>query len=355
VDQDEMGPTRDPATLARRLRELRERHWPGDRLTQPMLAEAFGLKVPTISGWENERNIALPPEQRLRAYATLFATRRSLQDGRLRLVPEDDLREEERAACDRLYAELLELRSMAVTEASAAEPSGPPIPRHGLWYFPNLNPIRLVCGPLDIADKVYTDRLNPNYTEILGYADADAMVELFGHVRMENPSSDVRFRLADELVADDLTAHLVLIGGVFFNRATRWIGAKIKVPVEQVKDDSVEDGEVFEVEGKRFLPSFSEEPSLGVVEDTGLLFRTRNPNNRSTTLTICNGTFSRGVLGSVRCLTDREMRDQNEAYLAEHFSDAAEFGVLMRVPVLRGKVATPDLTNPENRRFEWST
>ena len=37
---------------------------------------------------------------------------------------------------------------------------------------------------------------------MLRYADADAMVELFGHLRMENLSSDVRFRLADSLQAD---------------------------------------------------------------------------------------------------------------------------------------------------------
>jgi hypothetical protein len=172
---------------------------------------------------------------------------------------------------------------------------------------------------------------------------------------MENPSSDVRFRLADSLLADDLTGHLALIGGVFFNRATRWFGAKIKLPVGQVKESGIEDGEVFEVGGKRFVPAFSEEPGLGVIEDVGMLFRTRNPNNRMTTLTICNGTFSRGVLGAVRCLTDREMRDQNEAYLADRFAGATEFGVLMRVPVLEGNVATPDLTNAENRLFEWST
>jgi hypothetical protein len=63
--------------------------------------------------------------------------------------------------------------------------------------------------------------------------------------------------------------------------------------------------------------------------------------------------FSRGVLGAVRCLTDDKLRNQNEAYLASRFADSPEFSLLMKVPVLRGKVATPDLTKPDIRLYEW--
>ena len=49
------------------------------------------------------------------------------------------------------------------------------------------------------------------------------------------------------------------------------------------------------------------------------------------------------------------MLRKNEAYLAEHYADSREFGLLMRVSVLRGNVVTPDLTLPETRLYEWSS
>lgn len=339
-----------PAALARRLRELRERQWPGVRITQGMLAEALGGSTPLVSGWESTTNTSVPPAGRLLAYATVFATRRSVQEGQVHVLPEQELTDDERAARDALHRELLDLRTAALGQAAPAAGSK----HHGTWYFPDTNPIRVVCGQLSGLEHEYTDRLNPNYTELLRYADLDALVELLGHVRMENPSSDVRHRLAEALRPDDLVRHLVLIGGVYLNPASRWIGAQINLPVQQVTVPEVKDGEVFVVDGERFMPEVSDDPALGLVEDVGLFVRMRNPNNSATTLTICNGVFSRGVLGAVRVLTDAQLRDQNEAYLAERFAGASQFGVLMKVPVLRGNVATPDLTNPDIRRYEWT-
>ncbi len=76
-------------------------------------------------------------------------------------------------------------------------------------------------------------------------------------------------------------------------------------------------------------------------------------SNLARTLTLCNGVCGRGVLGAVRCLTDGQLRDHNEAYLAERFGDSRRFGLLLRVPVLRGNTLTPDLNNPNMRLYEW--
>ena len=239
-----------PAALARRLRELRERQWPGVRITQGMLAEAFGGSTPLVSGWESTTNATVPPAGRLLAYATIFATRRSVHEGRVRMLPEQDLTDDERAARDALHRELLDLRTAAVDPGTPTS-SGR---RHGTWYFPDVKEVRIVCGQLTRPSDTYADLLDPNYTELLQYADLDALVELFGHIRMENPSSDVRYRRADTLRPDDLVAHLVLIGGIFLNPASRWIGAKINLPVQQLSVDEVADGEIFVVDEGRFLP-----------------------------------------------------------------------------------------------------
>ena len=128
-------------------------------------------------------------------------------------------------------------------------------------------------------------------------------------------------------------------------------------PVTQVADEQVVNGEVFETsvgdQSRRYYPTVSDDPTLGLTEDVGLLVRLPNPANRDRTVTICSGVFSRGVVGAVRCLTDATSLDKNEKYLADRFGDSAGFAILMRVPVFRGDPATPDLTDPDVRLFEW--
>lgn len=340
-----------PAALAARLRDLRKL-WPGVRVTQAMVAEALGGSTPLVSGWESASNPSVPPASRLSQYATLFSTERSLQDGQLRLLSEDELTPEELAARDRLQQELLDLRAEDASPAEVERPGS-------TWHFPDGGPIRLVCGRLPEGHRGdYASPASYNYTELHGYADVDAMVELFGHVRMLNPGSDVRFMLAESMLSDDLSAHVVLIGGLQWNRAARFYARTSGLPVRQVEDESIQDGEVFEIERegrrRRFLPTFLEgDPALGLIEDVALFARMPNPGYPQRTLTICNGTFSRGVYGAVRILTDALVRDTNEDYVARRFAGISEFGLLLRVPVLGGATSTPDLTADYHRLFVW--
>jgi hypothetical protein len=341
----------DPAALAARLRDLR-RQWPGVRVTQAMVAEALGGSPPLVSGWESVTNPSVPPHGRLLSYATLFATQRSLEGGRLRLLSDDELTEEETAVRDELHRQLLALRA---DHAWAVGPERPP----SSWHFPDGAPVRLVCGRLpDKHRGSYTAADSPNYSQLHGFADADALIELFGHVRMVNPDSDVRFMLGDEMRSDDLKAHVVLIGGLEWSRAARFFTRLTELPIKQVPNDNIEDGEVFEIEreGRRrqFLPTFLEgDPALGLIEDVGLFARMPNPSFQARTLTVCNGTYSPGVLGAVRTLTDAELRDGNEAYLAARFAGRSEFGLLLRVPVYGGETSTPDFTSDYHRLYVW--
>ena len=341
------------AALARRLRDLRHQ-WPGARITQGMLADALGASNALISGWENLANPTVPPPPRLRAYATLFATRRSQDGSKLRILPDTELTEDELAARDELYAELLALRD------AAGEPDPSLEPDRGSWHFPDGAPIRLVCGTLPERHRGdYASEDSPNYSQLHRLADPDALVELWGHVRMVNPHSDVRFMFAADMRSDDLTAHVVLIGGLEWNPAARFFAQIADLPVKQVEDENVEDGEVFEIERegrkRRFLPTFLEgDPALGLIEDVALFARMPNPNFPQRTLTVCNGVFSRGVLGAVRTLTDAQLRDANEAYLRSRFGDRPEYGLLLRVPVFGREISTPDLSNDYHRLFAWT-
>ena len=84
-----------------------------------------------------------------------------------------------------------------------------------------------------------------------------------------------------------------------------------------------------------------------------MLGRVPNPFNALRTLTYCNGIHSRGVLGAVRCLTDADVRNDNERYLEEDFADTDRFVILMRVQVLGGETISPSLRNPGAVLFQW--
>ncbi len=343
--------------LAKRLRGLRDSHEP--TLTQAVVARALShegrVAVATISSWENNANPKLPPAERLRAYALFFCTDRSLE-GEPHLVPERDLTPQERDRFQALHDELIDLR-----DAVRGQGAGSAAPTAGsyTWDFEN-GPITVICPEAPEEDRPpLADERDPNYTRMYRYADLDSLIELWGHIRASNPELKVTHRLPSEVVADDLSGHLVLLGGVGWNHVTRrLLKALRELPVSQFEVADLKTGEIFKASGSggdEFRPQWEEtDDGPELIEDVALLARLPNPFNHSRTITICNGIHSRGVLGSVRCLTDAAVRERNEAYLANHFAGGA-FALLMRVPVMNGEAVSPDLEQPENRLYEWPT
>ena len=65
---------------------------------------------------------------------------------------------------------------------------------------------------------------DPNFTKLQQYGDLDALVQLYGHLCAENPNLDVFHKLASEIVPDDYASHVILLGGIGWNNATRRIG-----------------------------------------------------------------------------------------------------------------------------------
>ena len=300
----------------------------------------------TISSWENLAVPKLPPRERISTYARFFATSRSIDD-EPHLIPLEDLDDEETAAYERLRDELLGLREAVLSPASEQETA---IAR--TWQFDDTGPATLVCAELPRDEKTdLADPSDPNYTELLGYADLDALVELHGHIRAENPNMEVFYRASSKITPDALSGHLILLGGVAWNDVTQRLSEMVRLPVRQIEDPSLATGEIFvtATEGKeqRFTPRWTTEEPRALREDVGLLARVPNPLNSSRTLTICNGIHSRGVLGAVRSLTDARLREGNEKHLASQFGRRGNFLILMRVAVLQGQAMTPDFHNPD--------
>jgi hypothetical protein len=343
------------ARLAGALRDLRESTWPDHVPTQSQLAKAFsseGARVApaTLSSWESATNPKTPSAARISAYARFFCTSRSLDDGP-HLIPEDQLTPAEHNRLRELESQLFELFN-------------PEEPKARRSFKFDAGPVVVICpdAPSELWGPL-ADEQDPNFTKLRKYGDLDALIELYGHLRAENPTLHVFHRLASEVVSDDLSRHVILLGGIGWNEVTRRFQSAIsQVPITQIPVDDLKGGDIFQVvspedpKPKLFYPEY-EDPAeqKELSSDVGYLARLHNPFKINRTLTICNGIFSRGVFGAVRCLTDASVHDENEKYLAERFPDPdAEFAMLLRVPVVTNETLSPDLQNPDARLYEWT-
>jgi hypothetical protein len=351
-----MPPTPPALQLASRLKQLRQQ---GSRLTQKKLAVAFtaeeSLSSATVSSWESLKSPKLPPEHRIDAYARFFATPRSTLSKQPKLFPLNELNQDEAKAYERLSAELLELRNAASGESPEAE-----LIFTRSWLFQDGGLVTIVCAqlPKEVIGE-FGDPGNPNYTELQTYADIDALVELFGHIRSENPTTIVHFKIPRDMKPDDFTGHLILLGGVVWNDIAGRLSEMAKLPIKQVDDPLLKSGEIFvaDIEGQErpFWPKWADEGGKKeLIEDVGLLARVPNPLNANSTLTICSGIHSRGVYGAVRTLTDLKMRDSNEKYISANFAGARSFAILMSVKVIQNEATTPDFNSRDVVLYKWA-
>jgi hypothetical protein len=340
--------------LAQRLRQLRQQQWPDARLTQEKLAVAFSEEEPlasvTVSSWESLNSPKPPPRHRLEAYARFFATQRSVQAAP-RLLSINDFTPDEKLAYKKLETELLRLRSTASGDEEE-------VAYTRSWHFTDAGRVTFICAELPEASRgPLAEPADPNYTELHAFADVDALMELHGHIRAENPLMTVHYKIPSSVSPDDLTGHVILLGGVVWNEITGRLSEMAGLPVRQFPHAGLSSGEIFgaTMNGgeQEFWPKWADGEQTVLVEDVGLLARVPNPLNSSRTLTICNGIHSRGVYGAVRSLTDAHLRDANERYIAANFGGSNSFGILMSVKVIRGQAMTPDFSSDGVVLHQW--
>ena len=160
---------------------------------------------------ESATNPKTPPEARISAYARFFSTERSVE-GEAHLIPEGQLTPGELDRFRELESQLLELFHAPDRQVRRA------------FQF-EAGPVIVVCP--DVPKKVrgpLADEKNTNFTKMQQYGDLDALIELYGRLRAQNPTLDVSYRLASEgLSSDDYSSHLILLGGIGWNKVTRHI------------------------------------------------------------------------------------------------------------------------------------
>ncbi|HST82318.1 MAG TPA: helix-turn-helix transcriptional regulator [Kineosporiaceae bacterium] len=384
--------------LGERLRALRV-NW---NVTQRQLSDALGLSAGLVSSWEN--GTAVPPEERLNGYARFFASRRSTQQRPPALVPSEDLTAEEERVRGELIDELVRLREEAL-DGSAPRTRETGALGGRFWYFSDGQPITILCTPLSQAQLGYssaageqgnlppavqyaTNPSHPNAVQNLGNGDIDALLELVGHIRAENPTADVRWLTYDRIAsADQLTGHLVVLGNGDAERSPLPQGDTMTVSALQkqlnspisarwppggddefdgefcVSIDSAgaptgdpEKAEEIEVYKPRFLrdETLDDRPRLyargapQLSADVAFIIRSRSPLNPDAKLTMLCGMFSRGTYGAVRAFTDATFRTRNEQWLTKAV-DPEDFWILFQVAVIADKTISPDLSRAASR------
>lgn len=233
----------------------------------------------------------------------------------------------------------------------------------GIWHFTDRQPVTLVCAQLpdELRRQMpYSDPQDPDYVEILSYADPDALLELYGHVRALNPQVEVRFSTTVALRPDDYMTHVVILGGTDFSILTRELLPLLELPFRMEFRQSEQDPGGFAVKDtdgvRRFSPVVDDTGGGQLLrEDVALFFRGLNPFNAKCTITICAGMYARGTLAAVRSLTDPLLRNGNESYCRDRFGRSSAFGILARARVANRVVMPPDWSVPENRLYEWSS
>jgi hypothetical protein len=300
----------------------------------------------TLSSWESTTNPKTPPEARLSTYARFFCTERSFE-GEAHLIPKDQLTRTELNRFQELESELLKLFHADKEKVT-----------HSFQF--DAGPVILISPDLPLDKRgPLADEHDPNFTRMQLYGDLDALIELYGHLRAENPALQVTHRPSSEVGGDDLTSHVILLGGIAWNKYTRrFQSVTSQVPITQKDVDDLKDGDIFRVKSvdgeQSFYPEYGDMgEGKELIADVAYLARLRNPFRGSHTLTICNGIFAKGVFGAVRCLTDTNVRETNEQYLADRFPQG-EFAMLIRVPVVGNETLTPDLQSPSTRLYEWA-
>src|SRR5690242_7449723 len=103
-------------------------------------------------------------------------------------------------------------------------------------------PVTIICPEVPEADRSkFANPGDPNFNRYQLFGDVDALFEIWGHVRAANPGLAVNRRLAREVVADDLSGHIILLGGIAWNRVTRRIQSTIgSMPIAQVEVDELD-------------------------------------------------------------------------------------------------------------------
>jgi hypothetical protein len=284
----------------------------------------------------------------------LFCSKRSFASATLRLLSDDELTEPEQKREAELYHELLTLRERVHTAEGSASPAAQP-GQHtsSIWRFPDGEAVSIVCSEAP-DPPAYANLSHLNYSRYARHIHLDTLIDIFGQVRADNPTSMIRILAPEELTQDFGLNHLVIIGDAALYYIAPYFAPDIPLP----QAAAVLNGEnhffncQVNGESRKFTSSRDDDGAL--VEDVGLIARGPHPYVHRRTVTVISGITSRGVHGAAMCFTDSHVRVTNEQYLESKLGSSDAFCLLINIPVRNHVALPPNLWRDGTRLYEWS-
>jgi hypothetical protein len=327
--------------LTRALRELCGSTWSDQELTQAQLVGAFSsesrVAAATRTSWESATNPKTPPVTRISTYAYFFCTERSLE-GEPRLIAEDQLTD----------VELDRSRDLESNLMALSYPENRKVRRS--FQF-DVGPVIVICptAPPDVQGPLAEEQ-DPNFTKMRQHGDLDALIELCGHLRADNPSLDVFHGTTTGVMADDFS-NVILLGGIGWNTsAARFQRATCQVPIEQasVDDCRVETSSRLSHPTVRF-PSIRKMKIWARARSSSQMWTTSRGSAIpfSTAERSPSATVFTAAVCLAPCAASRMPKSEKQ-------TRSGEFAILLRVPVVQNQTLSPDLQDPSARLYEWS-
>ncbi len=222
-----------------------------------------------------------------------------------RLLRDDELTEQERERESELYDELLALRERAQSTGPAASVAREqPAPRASQLDLEHSGRARRSASyvPMRRIPLLTPVTSHLNYSQYARFADLDALLEVFGQVKADNPESWIRILSPASLAADFALNHLIIIGGAAVEKAAPGFTQDVPLPAVQIVPlPTGLPGEThvfrYETEGLEFGSSYTEDGTL--TRDIGFIARAPHPIVPDRTVTVVGGITSRGVHGAV--------------------------------------------------------
>ena len=178
--------------LARALRALRETSWPERELTQAQLAKALSsegrVAGATLSSWESLTNPETPSESPELVRMLDFFAR-------------SDHSRANRTSSQKISSRQAELDRFRELESQLLELFYPEDRKVRRTFLFDAGPVIVICptAPTEVQGPL-ADVAGSQLHKLRQYGDLDALIELYGHLRAENPSLDVFHRLTTDIV-----------------------------------------------------------------------------------------------------------------------------------------------------------
>lgn len=188
----------------------------------------------------------------------------------------------------------------------------------------------LLVTCMHVAEVPDGEESNPKY---LGFGDASAMKHIVEFLSMKLMSKDpihIRSYFEGKLLPEDRDNNIICIGGGKTNQVTTGILYDIHAPrhfFDRVGENQLEESKVV----RDSKNNWNVKPVVvngNVIEDVGIIIKSKHPSYRHRTVIILAGAYSYGTLAAAKFATSEALLRQYE-----HIINSEQFEIVLKAKV----------------------